>query len=887
MNNEAHASHPARPRRRFLLAALLAMLLFVPAALAEDTPPVEADPDVFAEFAEKQASGEEVRPFARIRFEEGGYTITREEGYDEEPSSNAPIYPGDGLETGEGQRIELQLPDGTLVRLDRRSAIKLYDLANPKLGTDDRTVLGLRWGQLQLDVPNPHEGESFRIDTPAASVYPIERSSIRIDIEPDEVTRITVERGRVEVAGQSGSVLLRTGERTRVRAGQSPLRPWDVILRVRDSFGQWVDNRNDSFSLERPPGREYAALPDEVRPYYGELRRGGDWVHDDEYGWVWNPTVEDDWRPYVHGRWSSGPYGPVWVGVEPWSWVVYRYGRWDWRVGVGWCWIPGGVFSGAHVSWYYGPNYIGWCPLGYYNRPVYLSARYANWGHYYFDHHPWVFIDYDYFWYRPVHIHHYPHGHHHGRIRHNARRVRPRFNDGVVSHRAFATRPDHRGAVVPRAARGRTAAGKPITHGTFDTARRVARNSAAGTRPVARLPRATDAQRAATPRRSFRDLERGVRSAGTRAPTRDTRAGHVGASGRGDARRATAKPSVTAPGRSDAGSRPVIRVERPEQGTQARGTRGRGTPQSGASARSGSERPRQGQAPEAVAPRRGATRRASGANPAPRPEARTNDDGSDRVRRFYDRIGGSRSRGGQKQPSSNAGARSTGSRRDTGTSAGSRSSAGSGRSRSTAGSRQSGSGSSRGSSVGSRSSGSSGSRGSSAGSRSSGGRSGSRGSSVGSRSSGSSGSRGSSAGSRSSGGRSGSRGSSVGSRSSGSSGSRSSVGSRSSGSRSSRGSSVGSRSSGRSSSRSSATSGSSSSRSGSRSSAGSRSSGRGSRSSVGSSSSGGSSRGGGGSSYSGGSRSSGSSSSGGGRSSGSSSSGSSSGGSSRGSAQRR
>ena len=60
-------------------------------------------------------------PFARIRFEEEGVHVVRQEGYEEDLTFNAPLYPGDRLETRAHQRVEVQLPDGALVRVSRRS----------------------------------------------------------------------------------------------------------------------------------------------------------------------------------------------------------------------------------------------------------------------------------------------------------------------------------------------------------------------------------------------------------------------------------------------------------------------------------------------------------------------------------------------------------------------------------------------------------------------------------------------------------------------------------------------------------------------------------------------------------------------------------------------
>ena len=70
-----------------------------------------------------------------------------------------------------------------------------------------------------------------------------------------------------------------------------------------------------------------------------------------------------------------------WVSAEPWGWTPYHYGRWGWSVGLGWYWIPGNTFAPAYVSWYSYGDYVGWCPLNYYNSPIYYDGYYNH------DHH--------------------------------------------------------------------------------------------------------------------------------------------------------------------------------------------------------------------------------------------------------------------------------------------------------------------------------------------------------------------------------------------------------------------------------------------------------------------------------------------------------------------
>jgi len=122
------------------------------------------------------------------------------------------------------------------------------------------------------------------------------------------------------------------------------------------------------FAATRAEARpEY--LPEEVAPYAGELESNGTWYYESEVGHVWRPRVGPGWQPYSDGRWIWTAYGWTWVPYEGWGWAPFHYGRWGHSASLGWYWIPSAGWGPAWVSWAVGPSYVGWCPLGYRDRP--------------------------------------------------------------------------------------------------------------------------------------------------------------------------------------------------------------------------------------------------------------------------------------------------------------------------------------------------------------------------------------------------------------------------------------------------------------------------------------------------------------------------------------
>jgi hypothetical protein len=435
----------------------------------------------WAQTEDADAYGDDYAPgtFGRIRYVENGATIERAPAEDR-PSSeekvrgNEPIFPGDILRTASTERAEAQLGDGSLVRLDRDGQLVFLSLPDPYAKVRDNTVLQLVRGTVQL-LPRLEGEEDFRVDTPSASVYLLGQGEFRIEVEETGATRVVSRRGVAEVSAENGSVLVRAGMSASVVPGEAPEGPTPFSTFARDRFDRWCESRDEAFRVkERIAGRGSdeegePELPDEVRPYYGELSTYGRWVWVPAYGWAWYPVgVGPDWRPYFDGYWAYGPYGYFWVSYEPWGWAPYHFGRWVWVGGIGWCWIPGRVFAGAWVAWSWGPTFVGWCPLDFWNRPAFVATVQLG----FYDPVAWTFVRVEHVVVRDVRRHAVP-----------IAAVRPRLRDHVVVARAPRVEP--RKLAVSADWRERAA-------------RLAAEDRAARLRPVARE---------ASPRERFRDVE--------------------------------------------------------------------------------------------------------------------------------------------------------------------------------------------------------------------------------------------------------------------------------------------------------------------------------------------------------------------------------------------
>ena len=301
---------------------------------------------------------------ARIRELEGGVALQRaSESAAEEAVLNLPFLPGDRVWTDGGGRVEFQFDDGTLLRLDSRS--KLHYLSHD--GRDGRAVLRLWSGSAWLVVRD--RAESYEIETSSALVIPRQGGTYRIDADSEE-TRLSVFDGEASFESGRRTVDVQAGERSWAAHGSTPEEPRRFDRTDSDDFQAWNEDRDDGSAWA---GSTPSYVPDEVRPYAGELEQSGSWYFMADVGHVWRPYVASGWRPYWSGRWVWTYYGWTWVPTESWGWAVHHYGRWDHGAGVGWYWIPGSTWGPAWVSWAVGGDYVGWCPLGRRDRPVTLG----------------------------------------------------------------------------------------------------------------------------------------------------------------------------------------------------------------------------------------------------------------------------------------------------------------------------------------------------------------------------------------------------------------------------------------------------------------------------------------------------------------------------------
>ncbi len=305
---------------------------------------------------------------SHISYAEGSVRVERE-GESEEPGPGWVLLPGDRIRTAAG-RAEILFPDGSALAVDEYTVLDILDAALLRLNTG-RTLLTVSGAE------DPSAALRYQLDTPSSSITTEGPGEYRVDVSSfpsGAETDLSVMRGYAVIENERSAVRVRPGEQSTARQGFPPSYPRAFNAARYDPFEQWAGARLDERLGYGGNSSSAQYLPADLQMYGGTFDSYGSWQQEPSYGYVWYPRVAPVWRPYYHGSWHSVPgYGWTWTGIDRWAWPTHHYGRWGHARGR-WFWVPGRHWGPAWVSWGAAPGYVGWCPLGFNNRPVFAMS---------------------------------------------------------------------------------------------------------------------------------------------------------------------------------------------------------------------------------------------------------------------------------------------------------------------------------------------------------------------------------------------------------------------------------------------------------------------------------------------------------------------------------
>ncbi|MEO8218116.1 MAG: DUF6600 domain-containing protein [Acidobacteriota bacterium] len=295
-----------------------------------------------------------------ITFDDGGTVVLQSDGQSIDGRVNLPVYPGDEVRTPRSGRVEIRLSDGNVIALDQTTAVQFQSILESYEGEDAQTVASLQQGRVMVQRISD-EGAALRLDTSSASYVSSRDAVYSVEARDTERDVVTVYAGSIEIRTRNRTGRLREGDSARV--DEDGIYAIDSYASDSlDEFERWYLKRSDRSGTSRYLDARLSYADSSFDDY-------GSWVYVGDYGsWVWRPTVTAGWRPYYYGSWSRSPRGTlVWVSSEPWGFVPYHYGRWAFTPLYGWVWLPGQSYAPAWVYWAFGPTYVGWSPMGFYD----------------------------------------------------------------------------------------------------------------------------------------------------------------------------------------------------------------------------------------------------------------------------------------------------------------------------------------------------------------------------------------------------------------------------------------------------------------------------------------------------------------------------------------
>ena len=143
---------------------------------------------------------------------------------------NTPLDEGDAVWIPDGSRTELQLADGTLLRLDGGSQLDLIAIE------EGFTHLHLASGRMYLRTSQNAGENALQIDADDTTVLPDARTRLRIDMLPNNQEDVAIFTGTAYVEGNGSRTKVHAGDHLALEEGHSELLPlnspdsWEFII---------------------------------------------------------------------------------------------------------------------------------------------------------------------------------------------------------------------------------------------------------------------------------------------------------------------------------------------------------------------------------------------------------------------------------------------------------------------------------------------------------------------------------------------------------------------------------------------------------------------------------------------------------------------------------
>ena len=258
------------------------------------------------------------------------------EGF-EQAMRNLPVTQGTRIWTKDDGRVEIELEDGSTIRLTPNTTIEFTRLSLRDSGgkvTETDLSEGIAYFDIDLG-----KHDDFLVNLGHRSINLGHSARFRASMDRSQ-SRVAVSRGQIELLGLSSAAMTLGKNRT----ATFDLFDDNSLKVAHDYEGASYDNwdaeqqeyHDRNFGHQRYESG-YAYGSSDLN-YYGSY---GSYLG---YGNLWRPYFASyGWDPFADGAWVWYPgFGYTWVSAYPWGWTPFRSGNWVFLPGNGWFWQPGG-----------------------------------------------------------------------------------------------------------------------------------------------------------------------------------------------------------------------------------------------------------------------------------------------------------------------------------------------------------------------------------------------------------------------------------------------------------------------------------------------------------------------------------------------------------------
>jgi hypothetical protein len=296
--------------------------------------------------------------YARVGDFDGVVQVQLQAADDWQPvRRNLPLRELSWLRTEGSSRLEVELDDGSVLRLGPDSLAELSDYT--RLSTGQLiTLISLDHGVAYFT--GAAEGkDALVVSVPGAQVTIRQGARLRLEAR-DPWSLIAAVEGTARFSSPTAEFDLNAGQMVKLDPGHPARFFLSREIPPLDT-DRWSDERDkvlrSTTSAARVPGLHYG---------FADLDTYGVWTQSEDFGAVWKPKAPAGWAPFRNGKWLwYDGLGYTWISDDPWGWLPYHYGRWMQQEGAGWIWAPGEstVFKPGEVYWLKSAKLVGWGAL--------------------------------------------------------------------------------------------------------------------------------------------------------------------------------------------------------------------------------------------------------------------------------------------------------------------------------------------------------------------------------------------------------------------------------------------------------------------------------------------------------------------------------------------